>query len=296
MYRAFISVALSYVLLCLPLWAAPVFPELSGRVVDAAGILGEAQEQQLTEQLAAEEARSRSQLVVVTVADLQGYDIADFGVKLGRHWGVGQADWDNGALLIVAPQEKKVRIEVGYGLEGTLTDVQSHNIIQQRILPAFRQGDMPAGIQAGVDSLIATLAGDPSADFSQQTTSKKDNNSSSALLPMFFIVFVGMNELTRRRFSKGVANRVMFSGIAGVVGSVMFESAIFGIAFAVPLFIFMQITGFGNNSGSSSSGTHRRSSHHTGGFGGGGFGGSSGGGGFSGGGGGFGGGGASGGW
>src|SRR5471030_2617400 len=114
------------------------FPPLTGRVVDDAQLIEPAVREQLTQQLQAHEAATGEQLVVVTLPDLQGTDIADFGYQLGRAWGIGQKDKNNGALLIVARDERKLRIEVGYGLEDRLTDAQSSVIINQLILPQFK--------------------------------------------------------------------------------------------------------------------------------------------------------------
>ena len=152
--------ALIALLLSTSLWAAPEFPALSGRVVDEAGLLTPAQTQSLTQALAAAEQNTSNQLVVVTLSDLQGYDIADYGYQLGREWGIGSKENNNGVLLIVAPNDRKVRIEVGYGLEGVLTDALSSVIIQQEILPAFRQGQFYGGIQAGVTSIQAAIQGE----------------------------------------------------------------------------------------------------------------------------------------
>src|SRR5690349_9249170 len=129
-----------------PAPAAPTFPNLSGRVVDAANIIPPDVEARLDQKLAALETQSHRQLVVATLPDLQGYDIADYGYQLGRAWGIGSKQKNDGALLIVAPKERKLRIEVGYGLEGVLTDGMSSLIINQTILPKFKQGDMPGGI------------------------------------------------------------------------------------------------------------------------------------------------------
>ncbi|MFN3230508.1 MAG: TPM domain-containing protein, partial [Asticcacaulis sp.] len=123
-----------------PAWAKPEFPALTGRVVDQANILPPETEQQLEVRLAALEASTpdKDQLVVVTVADLGGYEIADYGYQLGRHWAIGQKDKDNGVLLIVAPNDRKVRVEVGYGLEPVITDAVSSLIIQNKIVPKFK--------------------------------------------------------------------------------------------------------------------------------------------------------------
>ena len=140
-----------------PLSAQPQFPELTGRVVDNADILTPEAEAALTAKLEALETQSQRQLVVATIPDLQGYDISDYGYQLGRAWGLGDENRNDGALLIVAPNDRKVRIEVGYGLEGYLTDALSSLIIQNQILPAFRDNDYPGGIVAGTDAIIAQL-------------------------------------------------------------------------------------------------------------------------------------------
>lgn len=136
--------------------AAQDFPPLTGRVVDGAEIIPPEAEARLTAALAAHEEATRDQVVVVTLPDLQGYPIEEFGYRLGRHWRIGTED-DDGALLIVAPNERRVRIEVGYGLEGTLTDAASRTIIESAILPAFRDGDLARGIEAGTAAILAVL-------------------------------------------------------------------------------------------------------------------------------------------
>ena len=139
----------------------PTFPPLSGRVVDNGDLISDAKEQALAEKLAALERDTTDQLVVVTVPDLQGYEIEDYGYQLGRAWRIGQADKNNGVLLIVAPRERKVRIEVGYGLEGVLTDALSALIIQNEILPSFKEGFYERGIEQGVDAIDQQLRLDP---------------------------------------------------------------------------------------------------------------------------------------
>jgi len=152
--------ALALSLAVLPAFAAPTFPELTCRVVDGAGLLSPDERQALTAELKALEDKSSDQLVVVTLPSLQGYTIEDFGYQLGRHWGIGTAKLDNGVLLIVAPSERKVRIEVGYGLEPILTDALSKLVIENAILPRFRAGDFPAGIKDGVHDIALVLTGD----------------------------------------------------------------------------------------------------------------------------------------
>ena len=139
--------------------AEPEFPPLTGRVVDQAGLLSERDQAELEAALARFEEATTSQIVVATLESLQDLPIEDYGYQLGRHWGIGQEGKDNGALLIVAPEEREVRIEVGYGLEGELTDALSRTIIETAILPRFREGDFAAGIKAGVAAMIEALGG-----------------------------------------------------------------------------------------------------------------------------------------
>nr|WP_255548127.1 TPM domain-containing protein [Erythrobacter ani] len=190
-----------------PLAAQPEFPALTGRVVDTADILPPNVEAELVQKLEALEEQSQRQLVVATVPDLQGYDIADFGYQLGREWGLGDAERNDGTLLLVAPNERKVRIEVGYGLEGTMTDALSSLIIQNQILPRFRDGDYPGGIAAGTDAIVTQLVLPPdeaqrvAQEANQQrTTSSRDGGFPiGALMWMGFMFFFFILPLLRGR-------------------------------------------------------------------------------------------------
>jgi uncharacterized protein len=132
---------------------------LTGRVVDEAGILPQATRDELAQLLEKHEGATHQQVVVVTLPSLQGLPIEEFGYRLGRAWGIGERGKDTGALLIVAPKERQVRIEVGYGLEDRLTDAASRLIIEGVILPAFRRGDMAGGILAGTEAMLQALGG-----------------------------------------------------------------------------------------------------------------------------------------
>ena len=136
------------------------FPTLTGRVVDGGNLLSPADRASLSADLADLEAKTTDQLVVVTLPSLQGTTIEDYGYQLGRRWKIGQKDKDSGVLLIVAAAERKVRIEVGYGLEGTLTDAATRLIIENTILPAFRTGDFPLGIRNGAAQIAQMLRAD----------------------------------------------------------------------------------------------------------------------------------------
>ena len=133
--------------------AGQTLPKLSGRVVDAANLLSPEQQAQLTQLSNDIEKASSRQLVVATIPDLQDYPIEEYGNKLIRGWAIGQKGANNGIILIVAPKERKVRIEVGYGLEPIMTDALSSVIINDTILPRFKAGDMAGGIVAGADAI-----------------------------------------------------------------------------------------------------------------------------------------------
>lgn len=156
---------------------AQSFPPLSGRVVDQADLLQPEQEAALTQRLEALERASSRQLVVATVPDLQGHDIADYSNNLFRTWRLGQGEANNGVLLLVAVAERKVRIEVGYGLEGVLTDALSSQIIRNQITPRFRESDYPGGIMAGADAIIAQLQAPPEAAEQAAVAAQQEENS-----------------------------------------------------------------------------------------------------------------------
>jgi uncharacterized protein len=179
--------------------AEPSFPALTARVVDQAQILDAAARTRIDGKLEQLESKTSTQLVVTTLRSLQGYDIADYGYQLGRHWGIGQKGKNNGAILLVAPSERKVRIEVGYGLEGTITDAVSRLIIENAILPRFRAGDFPGGIERGVDDLVLLLSGN-AEDFKRRAAEQQARPSGTTgaasfafvilLIAIWFIFFV----------------------------------------------------------------------------------------------------------
>ena len=137
--------------------AAQTFPALTGRVVDQADLLRPEQELDLTSKLAALETQTGRQFVIATIKSLEGRTIEDYGYRLGRTWAIGDKEKDDGVILLVAPNEKKVRIETGYGARVFLTDAVSSVIIREDILPKFKQGDLAGGIMAGSEAVIGTL-------------------------------------------------------------------------------------------------------------------------------------------
>jgi uncharacterized protein len=163
------------------------FPELTGRVVDEAGILDASTREQLEKLSADLEAKTTDQLVIVTLKSLQGKSIEDYGYQLGRKWQIGQKDKNNGVILIVAPNEKRVRIEVGYGLEPTLTDAISSVIIQNAILPRFRAGDFAGGVRRGAEDIAQVIAGD--AKEIQERAAQRQASQGMSAAEMMIVVF-----------------------------------------------------------------------------------------------------------
>lgn len=137
--------------------SAQTFPKLSGRVVDAANIIPPAEEAQLIADLDALEKHNGQQFVIATVPSLEGRTIEDYGYRLGREWGIGRKEVNDGVILLIAPAERKVRIEVGYGVTPILTNGLTGLIVENQILPRFRDDDMPGGIRAGADAVLAQL-------------------------------------------------------------------------------------------------------------------------------------------
>lgn len=160
--RTILLALLALLLLALlPLAAlAQSFPPLTGRVVDAANLLKPEEKAALEARLKAHEDRTSDQVVVATVPTLGDLTVEDYANRLFRHWQLGQKKTNNGVLVLVAPQERKIRIEVGYGLEGALTDALSKVIITTAIAPQFQKGDFPGGIEAGIDAILSILTGD----------------------------------------------------------------------------------------------------------------------------------------
>ena len=169
--------------------AAPTFPELSGRIVDAANIIPQATRDSLEPKLAELETKSGIQLVVATVGTLDGQAIEPWANELFRHWKLGEATKNNGVLLLIAPKERKARIEVGYGLEGTLTDALSKIDIANAIAPRFKAGDFGGGVERGVDDIITILTTD-AAEWQRRPQVREETSAFDALLPLLLVAFV----------------------------------------------------------------------------------------------------------
>jgi uncharacterized protein len=220
--RGFLALSLLLFALAIPALAAPKFPALTGRVVDEAQILSPQTEAMLTQKSADLEAQTHHQFVVVTLKDLQGYDIADYGYQLGRAWGIGGKAENDGVLLIVAPGEHKVRIEVGYGLEPVLTDALSSVILQTQVLPKFRAGDMEGGVVAGADAIVTQLGLDPAAQQKavEAAAQKQEDKGGFPFWILAFIAFWVLFGAARRgRRGGGLGAALPWIILGGMAGS-----------------------------------------------------------------------------
>jgi uncharacterized protein len=266
-------------------------PKLTARVTDLTGTLTAEQQSSLDDKLAAFEARKGSQVAVLVVATTEPEEIAQYSIRVLDQWKLGRRGVDDGALLIVAKNDRELRIEVGRALEGALTDVTAHRIISETIVPLFRQGDFHGGINAGLDQMIRVIDGEPlpAADLGWQGSSAR---GVSHLLPFLFVAVFFGSVVLRSLFGRGLG-AVLAGAATGAVVYFVGQALFIALVAALIAFLFALISGF---SGGGTWSSYPRTGGWGGGFGSGGGGGLTGGGGFSGGGGGFNGGGASGRW
>lgn len=239
MIRFFVSLLF---FLGVALWAAPTFPELSGRVVDQAGLLTPEQERSLSELSKSIEDNSTAQVVVVTLKSLEGYDIADYGYQLGRHWGIGQKGQDNnGLLIIIAPYEHKVRIEVGYGLEGGITDALSHELIQSQLIPRFKQQDVYGGLKNTMEEIKNILSHEPTDTAAADKKGEKDRFYwvVIAFIPFFFMALRSRREDTKKEphTIKKLVSSLFMGGMSGTLVWVL--SHILLISGIIALIVFI---------------------------------------------------------
>jgi uncharacterized protein len=202
----------------LPASAELSFPPFTGYVVDEANVLPPDAERALTERLKAFQERTGHQLAVATVASLQGTSVEDYGNRLFREWKLGDAARNDGALLLVAPNERKVRIEIGYGLEGDLTDAVSRLIIENAILPRFKAGDIPGGISRGADDVMAVFSGQAD-DYKARAAKLASEEEASPLVTIITICFwLLMLYLVLRSIRGGGGRSVRRRGAPWVIG------------------------------------------------------------------------------
>jgi len=274
-------------------------PPLTARVTDLTGTLTAEQQAALEQKLAAFEASKGSQLAVLIVPTTHPEEIEQYSIRVVDQWKLGRGTVggkrvDDGALLLIAKNDHRMRIEVGYGLEGVLTDAMSNRIISETIAPAFREGNYYEGIDAGLDQMMKLIEGEPLPPPEHSWQGGQHRSGGSILPELFFAVLVG-SVMLRAIFGRTVGSFLTGLGAGALVWIAGYALALAGLA-AIGGFLITMLMGVPRGSGWSS---YPRSGGFGGGWGGGGFGGGSGGfggGGFSGGGGGFGGGGSSGSW
>jgi uncharacterized protein len=264
-------------------------PKLAARVTDLTGTLTAGQQAALEQKLSAFESAKGSQFAVLIVPTTEPEDIAQYSIRVFDQWKLGRKNVDDGALLLVAKNDRRVRIEPARGLEGVLTDATCNRIIEETVAPAFRAGNFYAGIDAALDQMIRLVQGEPLPPPEEQWQRRRGHGGGGLLLPLLFAVFGG-SVVLRGIFGRTVGSLVTGAGAGLLVWIVGYAVALAALA-AVGAFLFTLLGGLGRGSGWSSGGF----GGGWGGFGGG-LGGGFGGGGFTGGGGVSSGGGASGSW
>lgn len=285
-----VAAALLAWMLC---WAAVAVadvavPPLTGRVVDQTGTLTSEQISTLDGTLQAFEQRKGSQIAVLIVPTTEPETIEQFSIRVAEAWKIGRKKVDDGAILVVAKDDRRLRIEVGYGLEGALTDVTSKRIIDEIITPKFRDGDFAGGITAGVDRMIGVIDGEPLPEPKRQQQSGNIFDNLESVGPVAFFAVLVFGGIFRTMFGR-LLGAAVTGGLVGL--AIWFLAGTLAIAAIIGVIAFV-FTLVGDSVVSSGGGRGGWS----GGGGGGGWSGGSSGGGFSGGGGSFGGGGASGRW
>jgi uncharacterized protein len=272
-------------------------PPLQGRVNDHAGLLSARQAEELAAKLKTYEEKTTNQIVLLTLPSLQGEAPEEFSIRVAREWGLGQEKRNNGVLILIAKQERAVRIEVGYGLEGALTDAQSSAIIRNIIVPAFREGDYHRGIENGIDAIESAVAG----EFQPEPALRGSKGPNGGFIEGMTIGLILLILLATFLSSLSVYLHALIGGIIGGAVGMLLKGGLTAFILVGAL-IEVVLALLSRSDGSAGGGWSRRSrgtfwsARRGAGEFGRGFGGGFGGGGFSGGGGSFGGGGASGRW
>lgn len=284
------SVGAGLALLLTALWvrADVAVPALTARVTDLTGTLSGEAVTRIESKLAALEANKGSQIAVLIVPTTQPEEIEQFSIRVAEAWKIGRKSVDDGAILIVAKNDRRVRIEVGYGLEGALPDAIANRIVEETIAPHFKSGDFDGGVEAGVDQMISVVNGEP---LPQPDKKWERHGGLGNLLPLLLVVVFVASGVLRALFGRMLGS-VATGGLAGGLAWLLSHLLPIGLGAGVIAFLFAMLAGSGSRGWTAGGGWGGGLGGGFGGRGGGGFGG----GGFSGGGGGFGGGGASGSW
>ena len=224
---------------------APV-PRLAARVNDTSGTLAADQRSRLEEKLAAFERAKGAQIAILIVATVKPETVEQYALRVVESWRLGRRGVDDGALLLIAKEDRKLRIEVGYGLEGVLNDATAKRIISETISPRFKQGDFYGGIDAGVDAMISIVAGEalpaPTPAAAEQPMGASDDDRMAIVLfagvVLVFVVGRFLRAIFGRLFAAGIVGTV-----AGVIASVLISSLIVGIMAGVVAFVAALVAG-----------------------------------------------------
>jgi uncharacterized protein len=245
---------LVFIFLSLNLFAQTTFPKLTGHVVDTANILSKQERSTIEEILTNHENNTSNQVIVVTLPSLNDKPIEEYALELGRHWGIGQKEKNNGVLLVIAMKERKLRIEVGYGLEGALTDKISHEIIEYIIKPKFKRKNYFKGIKDGVENILKAIK-------NEYKFTKNDQNSNFSYVFLGGFLFIVLSELVSKlfKFTKGrvfyqailISIVTYFIALEAFYLSVMLSASLAIIVFA--FFFYRDINSFDNTDYYSSS-------------------------------------------
>ncbi|HJX09654.1 MAG TPA: YgcG family protein, partial [Candidatus Binatia bacterium] len=231
--RSLVLVALYLAFLHSTFAGALEVPRLRGRVNDYAGLIPADRAQALESRLAAFEQETGHQIAVLTIPSLEGDPLEDFSIRVAESWKIGQKGFDNGAILLIAQKDRKLRIEVGYGLEGVLPDAIANRIIREVIVPRLRENDYSGGIEAGVNAILQVTKGETLPQRTQvprpQATSRLSSAMNILIITAMLALFIGM---TRRRIAGGA-----FGGAAAGFAATLFSAGGFGLILILALII-----------------------------------------------------------
>ena len=211
-----------FIFLTLELFAQITYPKLTGHVVDSANILTNTQKNNIENILTNHENNTSNQVIVVTLKTLNSIPIEQYALELGRHWGIGQKDKNNGVILLVAMQEHKLRIEVGYGLEGALTDKISHEIIEYKIKPEFKKEQYYNGILLGINDILSAIKG----EYKFEKKDIQNNNYTQYVFVLAFvliILFELISKFTKTRYLKNLSEPIILSLMSFIITNEVFQ-------------------------------------------------------------------------
>ena len=231
------KIFLIFILLSFNLFAQNIFPKLTGKIVDNANILTIEQKNNIKNILKNHENNTSNQIVVVVIKTLDNKPIEEYALELGRYWKIGQKEKNNGVILLIAMKEHKLRIEVGYGLEGSLTDKISHEIIEYIMKPQFKKDNYYNGILLGIDNIIDAIKNE--YIYEEKDNLNKENNTSFIFIFAFALIIIieGLSSFTKNKHLKNLTKTIIFSAIAYIVSSEILQLDVL-ISSIISVFVF----------------------------------------------------------